>query len=387
MKIALIAPTEIPARRANTIQVMKMAQAMTELGHQVRVASPSSLSALDPISQSLRTWEKLAHFYGLQTQFPVEWLPARPWLRRYDYGLTARRWAAQWGADLVYTRLPQCAAFASRAGMKTIFEVHDLPSGFMFKWLFEQFLTGGGAVRLVTISRALAQDLAVRFNIPTQSKFTLTAPDGVDLIRFTELPLPQAARQKLPADIRQHLGAFVAGFTGHLYAGRGAELILAMAARLPEISFLLTGGELGDVERVKAQAASQNLANVTLTGFVPNADLPLFQAACDVLLMPYQEHVAASSGGNIARYLSPMKLFEYMACGRAILSSNLPVLCETLTSETAILLPPADVGAWVAALQELQSNEAKRFSLGEAARRSVEQYSWENRSRKILDGL
>ena len=40
MRIALIAPTYLPARRANTIQVMKMAQAITLLGHQVRVVVP-----------------------------------------------------------------------------------------------------------------------------------------------------------------------------------------------------------------------------------------------------------------------------------------------------------------------------------------------------------
>jgi len=76
-----------------------------------------------------------------------------------------------------------------------------------------------------------------------------------------------------------------------------------------------------------------------------------------------------------------------MACGRAILSSDLPVLRETLNSEIAVLLPPADVSAWVEAVQALQSNNAQRLALGQAARRMVEQYSWENRTRRILDGL
>jgi glycosyltransferase involved in cell wall biosynthesis len=70
-----------------------------------------------------------------------------------------------------------------------------------------------------------------------------------------------------------------------------------------------------------------------------------------------------------------MKLFEYMACGRAILSSDLPVLRETLNSEMAVLLPAEDVSAWVEAVQALQSNNAQRLALGQAARRMVEQYS------------
>jgi len=63
------------------------------------------------------------------------------------------------------------------------------------------------------------------------------------------------------------------------------------------------------------------------------------------------------------------------------------VLRETLNSEMAVLLPAEDVSAWVEAVQALQSNDAKRLALGQAARRRVEQYSWENRARHILDGL
>jgi glycosyltransferase involved in cell wall biosynthesis len=385
VKIALVAPTELPARRANTIQVMKMAQALAEIGYEVRVASPAASAA--PQDLDSRAWDNLRRLYGLHTPLPVEWLPARPELRRYDYGLHAVRWAQHWGADVLYTRLPQCAALASLRGMKTIYEIHDFPTGMMVGWLLRGFLGGSGAARLVVISRALEQDLTTRFTIPQRPFFTLVAPDGVDLIRYQDLPTIQEIRKRLPPKISEQLAQFVAGYSGHLYPGRGVEIILGMAARLPQVSFLLAGGEPEDVKRVQTQAGNQGLRNLILTGFVPNADLPLYQASCDVLLMPYQEHVAASSGGDIARYLSPMKLFEYLACGRVILSSDLPVLRETLTPETAILLPPADVSAWVKAVQDLQSNPTRRQELGEAAQKIAAQYSWENRVRRIMDGL
>lgn len=387
MKIALVAPTELPARRANTIQVMKMAQALAEAGHDIRVASPSTQGVITKIDQSSRAWDNLAQIYGLRTQFSIDWLIAHPWLRRYDYGLSGVRWARSWGADVIFTRLLQCAAFTSLRGIKTILEVHDFPTGFMAGLLFRSFLAGCGAVRLVVISQALAQDLAVRFPIPKCEAFTLVVPDGVDLNRYENLPTPLQARQKLPPELRKLLGEFVAGYTGHLYTGRGTDVILGMASHLPEVSFLIVGGEPQDVKRVQTQAASQGLNNLILTGFVNNADLPLYQASCDVLLMPYQANVAASSGGDIARYLSPMKLFEYLACGRAILSSDLPVLRETLTPEIALLLPSDDIFAWVNAVQALQANPARRQALGEAARQTSGKYSWENRARLIMDKL
>jgi glycosyltransferase involved in cell wall biosynthesis len=157
-----------------------------------------------------------------------------------------------------------------------------------------------------------------------------------------------------------------------------------MAANLPDVIFFLVGGEPGDVERLRAESISRGLDNLTLTGFILNADLPRYQAACDVLLMPYQKQVAASSGGDIAQYLSPMKVFEYLACGRAILSSDLPVLREVLNEQNAVLLPPDDVGAWSKAIRNLRDNPHLRQSLSEQARNDAQQYSWVARAARLL---
>ena len=393
MKIFLIAPTEIPARRANTLQVMKMVQALAGLGHHIHLAAPSGGTTARP------NWETLTQHYGLQQsaeilqQVPLVWLPAHPRLRRYDYGLRAVLRARQAGAELVYTRLPQAAAIASELGQATILEIHDLPQGRSGPWLFRRFLAGKGARRLVVITQALANDLGQRFALPQTAGFTVIAPDGVDLERYQNLPAPQAARQALidaaapGIDNRLEPQRFTAGYTGHLYPGRGTELLLELAAGLPGICFLIAGGEPQDIARFQAQADARGLKNLLLTGFIPNARLPAYQAACDALLMPYQQRVAASSGGDIARYLSPMKLFEYLACGRPVLSSDLPVLQEVLNPQNAILLPANEPQAWRAALRRLQADPATGTPLALQARQDARQYTWQARAERILEGL
>jgi glycosyltransferase involved in cell wall biosynthesis len=407
MKIAYIAPTEIPSKRANTIQVMKMTQAFVQTGHQAVLISPyygseqaKNKDAQEP-SPSHR-WETLADTYGLQHQFPIEWLPVRNWLRRYDYSLSSVRFARRWGADLIYTRVPQAAALTSSLGLDTILEVHDLPQGKFGTRLFHRYLRGRGARKLVIITRALARDLTKKFNVPSPTgemdSFTIVAPDGVDLIRYNNIPDPIAARRKLKhatdigavstlEKVQLEEGQFVAGYSGHLYAGRGTSLLLSLAERLPEITFLLIGGEPDEVGRLQKQVELRRLSNIILTGFISNAKLPRYQAACDVLLMPYQHRVAASSGGDISRYLSPMKLFEYMACGRAIVSSDLPVLREILNHENAILLQPDDLEAWKETLSELQTNPDLRLRLAKKARNDVQAYTWNARAECILKGL
>jgi glycosyltransferase involved in cell wall biosynthesis len=396
MKIAVIAPTHLPAQRANTIQVMKMTQALAEIGNQVRLAVPGL-----PANAHSVPWETLARQYGLQQDFLVEWLPVWPALRSYDFGYRAIAWARRWQADLLYTRLPQAAALSSWLGMPVIYETHDFPRGTLGPWALRLFLKGRGARRLVIITQALLRDLQQSFALPAAPSFTRVAPDGVDLERYNDLPGPEQARQKLmqssldstlavlqAGDIQTLKSAgFVAGYTGHLYPGRGAGLLLALAEKLPDIVFLLVGGEPQDVRAYASKVRTHGLNNVILTGFVPNSQLPLYQAACDALLMPYQHRVAASSGGDIARYLSPMKVFEYMAAGRPILSSDLPVLKEILSPQNALLLPAQDTPAWAAALHSLQTDPDHGRLLAEQARQDVQHYTWKRRAEIILEGL
>ncbi|MBC8508571.1 MAG: glycosyltransferase family 4 protein [Anaerolineales bacterium] len=377
MKICLIAPTYLPARRANTIQVMKMAQAMTALGHEVLVTVPGK----SPEGHA-PDWNKLANQYGLQHQFRVDWLPVYSWMRRYDYGYQAVKYARANNADLIYTRLPQAAGLASFLKFPTIFELHNFPQARRFQFLLKLFLKGSGARRLVLITHALRDDLFPMIDSYISNIDTIVAPDGVDLERYLDIPPPAVARNQLSLQER-----FTVGYTGHLYPGRGVELILMLATRLPEINFLLVGGNPDDVASLRTEAENANLKNVHLTGFVPNAELARYQAASDILLMPYQRKVAASSGGDISRYLSPMKLFEYMASERPIISSDLPVLQETLNQENAILLSPDEIAAWVSAIQELQSDACRRDKLARQARKDVQNYSWQSRAERILKGM
>ena len=262
MKIAIVAPTEIPSRRANTMQVMKMAQSIYAQGHAVQLAAPRSAHG---DSHQEVDWALFKRHYGIQHSFPIVWLPASKRWRRYDFSLHAIRWARLWNAEIIYTRLPQAAALASMLGMLTILEIHDMPQGRLGPWLFRRFIQGGGARRMVVITLALAKDLANRFNAPTSAPFTIIAPDGVDLERYSDIPTPERARREFqlesmsPADgaLKLPIERFTAGYTGHLYPGRGSNLMLALAKRLPDISFLIVGGRPKDLHFIQGTAAAE----------------------------------------------------------------------------------------------------------------------------------
>jgi len=409
LRIAMVAPSRITfdgvlSRRANTLQVLKMTQALTKLGHNVHLIVPEKCPyqlfplAKQDIEKSI--WENLSYHYGLQYRFPIKWIPAIPGFRSYDFSLCAVLWALRWNADFIYTRLPQAAAIASSIGLPTILETHDFPQGNFGPRIINRFLRGRGAFRWVVITQALASDLLQKHVPPSHSSFIVIAPDGVDLERYSpslesvdarielinQIPSADYLMQecKIPLHNCLNLNRFIVGYTGHLYEGRGTELLLKLAMCLPEVTFLIVGGEEKDVSRFQADMKLKDLENIILTGFVPNTVLSKYQAACDVLIMPYQQRVAASSGGDISRYLSPMKLFEYMACQRVVVSSNLPVLQEVLNSQNSVLLSGEEVDEWASALNELQNNPGKRRKLAAKAYEDVQRYTWEKRVEWIL---
>jgi glycosyltransferase involved in cell wall biosynthesis len=381
MRILIVAPTYLPSRRANTIQIMKMAQALTKLGYDVLVLVP------DTHQEGHKKWEVLSPHYGLDYEFDIKWIKVGAKLRSYDYGVKAVWKFRKVNADILYTRLPQAAAVASKINIPTIFEVHDIPSGTMGPILFRQFLKGRGANRLVLITHSLRDAIARKITPLPTGPFTIVQPDGVDLMRYEKILAPVNARMSLKEMnlIKLPINRITAGYTGHLYPGRGIELILEIASHIQDITFLVVGGDPPAVTRVKNNVEKKGLTNVVLTGFVPNSDLPRYQAACDVLLMPYQQNVEGSSGGNIAEYLSPMKLFEYMACGRVILSSRLRVLEEILSDDNAILLPSKGINAWVNTLRFIRDNPGASRKLAMQARNDAKKYSWETRAERIFD--
>lgn len=370
MKIVSIAASFVPANTANSIQVIKATHALVELGYQVTLLVPGQADV---------SWETLKHHYGLQQDFEIRWIRENLAFRRYDFAFKALRAARQLSPDLIYTWVLQAGVLALWGGLPVILELHDRVSGRFGPWLFKRFCTSPVRHRLLTNTEALSKVLQEDYRLDASAMDVRVAPNGVDLVRYQGLPAPREARQAL--NLPQ---GFTAGYTGHFYAGRGMGLMMDLAKTLPAVHFLWVGGDPSDVALWKARLAAEDVHNVTLTGFIDNAELPKYQAAADVLLMPYGRLIAGSGGGDTSEVASPMKMFEYLAAGRPILSSDLPVIREVLSNKIAMFCPPGDLKAWKSTLSELKENPSKRAALAAAARKAAEKYSWRARAKAAL---
>jgi glycosyltransferase involved in cell wall biosynthesis len=374
MKIACIATSRVPSSTANSIQVMKACHALAELGHTVCLLIPGEKAV---------EWQSLENFYGLKTPFEVRWLPSQAMWRRYDFSLEAVREAKHWGAQMVYTWLLPAAVMSLWYQFPTLLELHDVVKGRLGPQSYRLFcLHRKTQKRLLVITQALKNKLEDQSRLSLPANEVLIAPNGTDLERYASQPPAAEARAAL-----NFPETFSAVYTGHFYAGRGMDLLLGLAQRLPQVHFLWVGGSEGSVKEWEKRLSELCISNVTLTGFVPNSELPLYQAAGEVLLMPYEKSIAGSSGGNSADICSPMKMFDYLATGRVIISSDLPVIHEVLNTENAIFCPPDDLNAWVEAMEGLINDPQRRSCLAEQARRDAARYTWVERARRALEGF
>jgi len=375
MNICYIAQTAVPGNTAESVYVMQMCQAYAGLGHRVTLMVPNQ-----PVTVDLKNKDVFA-FYGLRHRFAIQKISLPRWCPdTISHGMLLPLAILSTRPDLVHSRsLATAWGLANLFRVPTIFEIHNAPSlNKLPKKLFDRLMASQYLRAFVVLTQALENH--VRPMLPTRTRL-LVASDGVDAEWLARPNSPEAARAELGFSNEKRR---IVVYTGHLYRGRGIELIIELTQKMPDHLFLIVGGREADIAYYRQQTG--HLENFRLVGFKPPAQVFTYLLAADALLMPYADKVEVAGGGDTSAFCSPMKMFEYMAAGRPILSSSLPVLREVLQDGiNGFLLPYNEPQRWMEALRRLQQDHKLSEVLGRRARLDVQQYTWDKRVQKILE--
>jgi len=176
--------------------------------------------------------------------------------------------------------------------------------------------------RVICTSQALLDRFTDRF---PSSLLT----HGVDLETFSPSESPR------PHPLLEHIPPPRVGYFGLLDDRTDRELVLSVARALPNVSFVLTGPTEGDL------GSWRSLPNIHLTGPVPYRELPSIVAGWHACFLPYRINA-------LTEKINPLKLKEYLACGKPVLSTALPEAVR-LSDHLRIA---SDAGEWTRAIDE-----------------------------------
>lgn len=360
MRIAYLSNSRIPSTAANSVHVMKMCAALVRQGHSVDLYAAKA--------EKYCTGD-LYEYYGVDNTFSII-LSEKPLIRGGSmiYSIICNIKLLFRKYDLFYARnLPQARSILLK-GVPLIIEVHDIPSNEKSVNIIRKIINHKCFVKIVSISNALKYDYLRIFPELDESQI-IVAHDCAD----NPLVKPRERSKEIAV-----------GYVGHLYEGRGLNLITQISRNLKSIKFYIVGGTPEAVEIAKKSHA---LENIIFEGYVPNGDIERYYAKFDIALAPYQKKVTvAGGGGDTSKYMSPLKIFEYMAYRKAIVCSDLPVLREVLKDQyNCLLCEYNNVDEWTQAILKLIEDSKLRNRLINTAYSDFSKnYTWDSRVKAII---
>jgi len=235
------------------------------------------------------------------------------------------------------------------------------------------------AKKILAYSKSMITDHAVR-----EDKLFLVDA-AVDTERFRPNPVTRRA-------IREALGlgeSIVVGYVGTFSDWHGIEELIKASVKVlklyPKVQFLMVGPYF---ERAMKLAKNHKvLDSFVFTGPVPYAEVSKYINAADVLVAPYnplKSELRRKYGIG-----SPLKVFEYMACGKPVITTRVnPITRIVEHGETGLLVSAGDFKALAEAIVRLIENPRLAERIGKAAREEVEKnYSWKTFAKKLANIL
>ena len=314
MKICYLANTAIPSTNASAIQIVKTCESFSKLKHKVLLITTS-------VSK-----KNIFSFYDVKSKF--EYLRLRGFknfplgIKFYIFSIISIINSISFKPDIYITRNFFTCFLLVLFKKKIVFEVHhdiDIESRivrFLVKNI--KFLNSKSIIKIIAISN--------------YAKMTYINKYLVNKKKFIVLPSGSSINQSfIYPTLKKNYNI---GYLGSLYKSRGFDLMLKLAKIDRKNNYHL----YGNLENIKNLNSKRNIKNLFINNYIPYAKIPKVLSEMDFLLMPYTHSItAAGDVGDISKFTSPLKLFDYLSVGKVILCSDFKVLREILKDKKNVI--------------------------------------------------
>lgn len=369
MKILMPSPSvRIPAKMAQSIHQMEFYEKLTKMDHEIDIVAREGNVKTDiNITKVFSKEVPLARlFFNIDTRFKL-----RKLLNKNDYDIIH---------DRGYLFGGTATKLANKQDIPVVLQIDDnwiemehrhsnyLKLPFMHDFA-KKFCKGliDKTDRSFTVSKTLKDIIGDSWGGDT-SKIDVI-PNGVNPEQFVPMTKSSFLMDKYGLKGKTMV------FVGKLGPWHGIDILLKAAPKIkkeyPEFKLMIVGGNPKDIAKYSKIAGDE----VVFTGKIPYKEVRKYINLGDICVAPYPD---------VDYGFSPFKIFEYMACEKPILASDLPSLREILSEDTAILSKPGDP-------DKLAENTIDAFKkdltkMGKNARQKVlKDHTWKKSTEKLVD--
>ncbi len=368
MRITYLNNSSIPSTNPGSIQVAKTCEAIISLSNKVNLIVPCT---------GLK--ESLKNYYGLKftpNVIKLKFFTSYPrGIKYYLFSILSVIYGIFLKTELFITRNLFTLFVLKLFKKKAVIEIHhDLSvESRIVKFLFYNFdiLNSSNIIKVIAITSAVKKYLIK--DLKVDSKKIQVAPSASSInLKF----------KKLSNNKRYNIGYF-----GSLEASKGSKFIVKLSKIDKNNNYFIYGGNAKQAKRLKEKHKNKNLK---VCGYIPYGKVKFYLSKMDILLMPSNNKLLRATGGvgNLAKFTSPLKLFDYMASGKLIISSNLKVFKEVIKhNENCIIINNLNVVSWQKVIKKIRRNKNMYNKIKKNAHLLSKQYTYLIRAKKILKNI
>ena len=364
MKVFYLSNNKFPGSIASSLQTVKMCEAFSYLKHEVTLVCPGTN----------KSQENIFKYYDVQNRFNIKVLKKYKkfplGIKYYLFSISSILLSLKNKPDIFITRNFFTSFLLVMLKKKHILELHhdvEIESRIVqFLIKRTRYLNSNKIIKLVAITESIKKHFQTNYDI--KEKKILVSPSGSSL--KTNFSFNRNRKLKI-------------GYFGSIYKSRGAETFINLSKIDRDNDYYLFGN-LNQYKNLK-----NNIDNLHLKGYIPYKDISTYLTKMDVLLMPYLSKATATGDvGNIIKFTSPLKLFDYLASGKIIIASNIEVLKEVINKNNAIFINNFEnIYSWKNEINKIKNNTVKRFIISKNNYKLSKKFTLNERAKIILDGV
>ena len=365
MRISYLFNSSTPSSNPGSIQVVNTCGALAELSHDIKLIVPDT---------GLKT--SLSKFYGIKkspklirlkffNKFPLG-------INYYFFSLCAIIYGLLINTEIYITRNFFTLILLNLLKRKVIIEVHhNLDSeSRLVRFFYRNFdiFNNQNIIKIIVITNSVKKFLINNFKIDKKKIDIISSASSLNF-KF----------KKLKKNKKYNIGYF-----GSLDKSKGSNFIISLSKIDKMNNYFIYGGKPEEIQKFKKDIPK----NLKIYPSVAYSKIKTYLSKMDILLMPSNTKKLRSSGGigNIAKFTSPLKLFDYLASGKLIITSNLKVFQEILKDKNnCIIINKLDKNIWKNRINKVKHQLLIVNKIKKNAYILSKNYTYKKRAKKILN--